>query len=200
MQKAEGECLSLWISLPEELGRPFQKALTLNTLLAFWIVTCLSTDGALDLCPRRKMQWDGRTSSGVWHKWSTGVWTRKLLPLRNFQRSSPRWKWSLRYKWFTPPTCGYNQLCQRNSQNQLLHDVSLDLPFYTQQPKTKQAVAWQKPEAAWHHSTSMLLALAVANPRHREKEKERRRRRRRRQQAVPSFIIATRFTGCGLAF
>lgn len=104
------------------------------------------------------------------------------------------------------PTCGYNFLCQRNSQNQLLHVALLDLPFYTQYPKTKQAVAWQKLGAAWHCQRSMLLALAVANLRHREREKETRRRRKREEkeeepaQSVPRFIIATRFTGCRLAF
>lgn len=128
-------------------------------------------------------------------------WDQEIAPTKEFSKQFTWVKMVFEVQMVHTPTCGYNLLCQRNSQNQLLHDVSLDLPFYTQQPKTKQAVAWQKPEAAWHHSTSVLLALAVANPRHREKEKERRRRRRRRrQQAVPSFIIATRFAGCGLVF
>lgn len=100
------------------------------------------------------------------------AWGQEITPDKEFLKEFTWVKMVFEVQTIHTPTCGYNHLCQRNSQTQLLQVVSLDLPFYTQRPKTKQAVAWQKPGAAWHHSRSMLLALAVANPRHREKEKE----------------------------
>lgn len=163
LQNAEGECLSLRVSLAVGLGGLF-KRLSLQTghLLKHWC----GFAPMMHLGRKLLGGWvgGGRTKSGVWHKWSGGAGAKKSLPLRNFQRSSPGWKWSLRYKSFTPQLVATITLCQRNSQNQLLHVVSLDLPFYTQRPKTKQAVAWQRPGAAWHHSRSNALSSGCGQP------------------------------------
>lgn len=168
LQKAEGECLPLCVSLAAGLGG-FFKTLSLWTghlVKHWWGFTPTMRPGS----GGENKEWR-REQVKCWG------WGQEIAPTKEFSKEFTWVKMVFEVQIVHTPTCGYNHLCQRSSQNQLLHIVSLDLPFYTQQPKTKQAVAWQKPGAAWHHSRSMLLAPAVANPRHREKEKERRRRR-----------------------